>query len=561
MTKQEHAFLMNGSPPSMPSFGRAAGFGVLLAALAFVVYWPAMFGEFIWDDKDIYIVGNKLLREPDGLRRFWFTTEPIDYYPLTYTTFWLEWRWWKLQPVGYHAVNVALHAMTAWFLWMALKELGARAAWAAALWFLLHPVAVESVAWISQRKTVLATCLAFASAWLFIKHERKSGRSTYFASIVLFALSLAAKPVAALLPIALALTSRERFGGWDRRRLASLVPHLLLAAAFVIVGWWFQSQRAIEDTPVRDETLLQRTATAGRAFWFYLEKAVWPTNVAFVYERWESDVGSWRTWMPLFGAAALGLVALRWSASRLAFAWFVLMLFPAIGFVDVYYWRYSYVADHYQYPALPCVLALIAAVFVCGRVGAIVAIAVAVALGVSTWWYAHAYRSEESLWKDAIAKSPTAWLPHANLVQIYMRQGKTGEAIQSYRRVRELCEKRIADEMQSADRAMKAGDVRRAEAYLKDVVAIDPFHPEAKRRLGDMAYDRGNSEAALEHYGGAEVLERADADLRVRQGKALQSMGDLRQAAARFHEALALDPNHVEAQSRLAEALRTLNPK
>jgi hypothetical protein len=203
---------------------------VALVALTLIAYYPAIRGGFIWDD-DRYVTDNALLRSVDGLGKIWFKPgATIQYYPLVFTTFWIERHLWGLAPAGYHVVNVVLHAASAFLVYLIMRGLAVRGAVVVALLFALHPVHVESVAWITERKNVLSGLFYLAAAfvylrangWLTSADARPSPRA-YAATLALFACALLSKTVTATLPAALLLViwrfrpvladARDRRGG------------------------------------------------------------------------------------------------------------------------------------------------------------------------------------------------------------------------------------------------------------------------------------------------------------------------------------------------------------
>ena len=263
---------------------RACLQGLALVALTLLAYVPAMRSGFVWDD-DAFLTDNPLIRDPDGLRRIWASTEPPDYFPLTSTMLWVEWRLWGGHPAGYHVVNVVLHALGCLLAWRVLLRLGVAGAWLAALAFALHPVNVESVAWITERKNTLPLVLYLLSALLFLRGDEQpapGGGPARAASLAAFLLALLAKTSVAILPPVLLLCAwwrRRRVSALDLRRTA---PHFALAAVLGLVTAWYQGHRAIGPVVVRDDGFASRLAIAGRAVWFYLGKALAPVDLAFV---------------------------------------------------------------------------------------------------------------------------------------------------------------------------------------------------------------------------------------------------------------------------------------
>ena len=145
---------------------------LVLATAAVAIYLPALNGRFILDD-DLLLTRNTLVKSSDGLARIWCSTEAVDYWPITNSSFWLEWRCWQTNPIGYHVTNLILHIAISLLLWAVLRKLAIPGACFAALLFTVHPVNVESVAWIAQRKNLLALLWSLVCTWCYLKAQQK----------------------------------------------------------------------------------------------------------------------------------------------------------------------------------------------------------------------------------------------------------------------------------------------------------------------------------------------------------------------------------------------------
>src|SRR5436190_16537991 len=269
--------------------GRAWFFALVLAALTIFAYRPAWNGGFIWDD-DVYITNNELLTAPDGLRRIWFSLDsPSQYFPLVYSTFRIEHALWGLNPTGYHWVNLLLHAANALLVWRVLARLNVPGAWLAGAIFALHPVQVESVAWITERKNVLMGFFFLLTllAWMAFVDERTNRPWRFYGSgLILYALALSAKTTACTLPAALLLILWLQKKPINKRRLIQVVPFLILAIGMGLLAvWWERYHQGTRGTLF---TLgpIERILIASRAVWFYLSKLIWPSNLTFIYPKW-----------------------------------------------------------------------------------------------------------------------------------------------------------------------------------------------------------------------------------------------------------------------------------
>lgn len=388
-----------------------------LVALTFLIYLPALHGGYIFDDELMF---NPYVKARTGLYYIWFKPVLPDYFPLTYGSFWLEWQLWGNNLLGSHVINVALHAISAVLLWRVLAQLRISGAWLAALVFAIHPVNVESVAWISQRKNALAMPL-FLAAILF---HLKNAKSNYLASFVCFLCALLAKTAVVPLPFVLLLCDWWRNDGTIRReQILRLLPFFGSALALGLVTVWFQSHHAIGQEVVQTTSFAARLVTAGCAVWFYLYKALLPVQLMFNYPRWEISPRSFLSWIPLAALIAMFIVLFRsrkaWARHALfAVGSFILMLLPVLGFVDIYYHKFSLVADHWEYFAVAGPVALVTAAFVSivRKDGLKFAIALpfVVVLCVLARDQAALFRNTQFIWRDTLEKNPKSWVAENN---------------------------------------------------------------------------------------------------------------------------------------------------
>lgn len=503
--------------------------GLLL--LATLPYLPAMHGEFLWDDHDIYITNNPLLRQAGGWYRCWVTTDTPDYYPLTYSTFWIEWQLWQDQTLGYHVVNLALHVLCVFLLWQILQKLNFPAPWLVAALFAVHPVNVETVAWISQRKSLLATAGAFASFACYLQFETSRQKRWYVAAVAMFVLSVAGKPTMITLPAVMLGYAWYRRGTITRADVWHTAAFWAVALLFGLVGLWFAEVQVKAGEDVRNQNFLGRLATAGWVVWFYLGKDLVPYPLTFVYPRWDVDIRTWLAWVPDIALAGVFLLSWKfrngWGRHVLAgLGYFVLTLLPVVGFLDAYYWRYSYVADHYQYQSLPGVLALcVAAVwYACQRwetsTAALKRAGAALVLGLLVWltWHqASLYQTQEGIWRDSIAKNPHAMLAQNNLGLLLRDTGRLEQAQAHYLAARQLL----------------------------------PDSYEIHQNLGTVYVLRGQPNLAIESFEQALKLHPRDTEILNNLGSVLLDMGRTAEAEQRLRDSLNIESNQSKAHSLL----------
>src|SRR5688500_4432073 len=343
--------------------------GFVLLLVTVLAYRHAWTAGYIWDD-DVYVTQNQLLTAADGLRRIWFSLDsPSQYFPLVYTTFRLEYALWGLNPAGYHWVNIILHAANALLVWRLLLALRVPGAWLAAALFALHPVHVESVAWVTERKNVLMGLFFLLSllAWVrFVERETKGLGKYYGLALLFYALALFSKTTACTLPAALLLILWLKKMPITLRRIGQIVPFVLLGIVMGLVTIWWERHHQGTQGELFAIVLPERLLVAARAFWFYLGKPFCPVNLSFSYPRWSISPGNPLDYWWLVATAGLA-VAVYFARRRLgrgpevALVFFAATLSPMLGFIMLYTFRYSFVADHYQYLASIGPLALAAA--------------------------------------------------------------------------------------------------------------------------------------------------------------------------------------------------------
>ena len=340
----------------------------VIVGVVLLVYLPAWRAGFVWDDEQL-ITANPLLRTFSGLIEIWSGGRTADYFPMTNTVFWIERHLFGENATGYHAINILLHGADAILVWLVLHRLQIPGAWFAGLIFGIHPVHVESVAWTSELKNVLAMFFTLLSIFSFVgSNEQRQSHAAYLASLFFFALALLSKTQTVFLPIALLLYGWWRDRGSFRREVIRTGPFFVMAAVFGLITIWFQN-RGIGEEEIVIGSFPRRLVNAGMAIWWYAGKVFLPTRLMAIYPRWRFDSPEFREWLPLVGLVLLlGLLWLcrnrRTRGAFLAVAYFIVALLPVIGFVRMAYLRSgTLVADHLQYFADVSLIA-----FVCSAV-------------------------------------------------------------------------------------------------------------------------------------------------------------------------------------------------
>jgi tetratricopeptide (TPR) repeat protein len=539
--------------------GTATHRGCWLAAIlvmgVILAYQPVWHAGFIWDDDELLTI-NPVVKSADGLYRAWFTTSTLDYYPMTFTLWWLEWRLWANNPLGYHLVNVLLHALGAILLWRVLLRLKIPGAILAAAIFALHPVNVESVAWISEGKNTLAMFFYVGALLSWLKFE-DSGRGRWYGlALAGFALALFSKTAVAPLPLVLlgmAWWRRGRLGWNDVRRV---VPFFVMAAAVCWVTVWFHYHRAIGHDVVRTDGFWSRLAGAGWAVWFYFYKAVLPLNLVFVYPRWQIDVWNVLTYIPLVLLAAVFVLCWRyWRLWGKAFcfglAYFVVMLLPILGFLNIYYMRYSLVADHWQYFAIIGPIALAGAIIR----KPVVSGTLLLVLGALTWKQCGMYVDAETLWRLTMARNPGCTIARNNLSRTLLDKGNADEAMLLCESVLATHPDDVTAQFNLGDGLLQKGRQDEAIAHFQRALELQPAMAGIPYHIGEVYLKKGQMDAAIRCFQKAIQLQPDYPVAFCNLGYALLQEGRRAEAMAAYNKALELDPRYALAHNDLGNIL------
>ena len=611
-----------GKSQSSPAPGRATRFfdrfrsrdglaALALGLLSVLCYLPAMlWGGFVWDDS--IWMQSRAVAEWSGLGDIWAWPPRIyqeaHYWPLTYTTFWLEHKIWGLEPAGYHVVNVLLHLLNTLLVWRLLLRLAVPGAWVVAAVFAVHPLHVESVAWIIERKDVLSGFFYLAAVLVWLRFLEQPQPRRYVLALLLFAAGLLSKSIVVTLPAALLILQWWKNNGITVRDLRRVAPFFLVALIITALDLIQYGSRHAS----LDHSLPERMLIASRALWFYAGKLVWPTDLTIVYPRWEIGIGNPWAWLTLAGAAALA--ATLWFARHkigrgpLAGAlFFAVTLSPVLGFVNFGYMLYSFVADRFQYLAGIGVMAVLvgAAAHGAGRLpsrfkpGATGLMVVVLALlGTMTWRQTGVYRDKVAFFSHVVALNPQARSAHLNLSVALNQAGRPEEALAAariavekrpdYVKARSLLASGLiqkglfveAEEVLRRSLEINAGDrnarremanllrvqERRQEALeaYRGLLEIDPNYALAHSYIGDLLVQLQRYEEAVAPLSRAlRLIKSAPSvtpdlptahSIHVLLGTALRELGRARAAEGHFRQALALSPRNMAALEQVAAA-------
>jgi protein O-mannosyl-transferase len=522
-----------------------AGVAILFLAV-FAVYYPAIDGKFIWDDTGL-VSASPLIHASDGLYQIWCTTKAPDYWPITNTAFWIEWRLWGDKPLGYHVVNFLLHGAAAALIWMILKKISLPGAFLAALLFAVHPLNVESVAWISQLKNTLSLVFFLLSMlWYLLADEqsppeqyrlyRPGAGRWYWLSLAAFLLAMLSKGSVAILPALLLLVA------WWRRKLSMsdgyrTLPFFLVAIVLTVVNIWFQGL-SNPNIVLRHASFIERLLGAGGTVWFYFGKTVWPAKLTLVYPLWDIRADDFWWWLSLMAVLAVtGLFFWRrqgWGRPFLfAWIWFCMALVPVMGFTDVGFMRFSLVADRYAYIAMISIVSLAAAAWgiannrggILRQIAAAVAVAVVGTLGWLTHEQSSLYRDSASLFSASLKNNPQCWVMRNNLGDLLLGEEKYDEA----------------------------------RVQLEHALKLQPDNHDTNDLYGTVLYHKNRFREAIPYYKTA-IRSREDyAPAYNHLGSALAKLGEREEAVKMYRRALEISPKYFQAYQNMAFVYESTN--
>jgi len=551
---------------------------LLILVMTFLAYVPAIKAGYIWDDDD-HFTKNEMMNDWRGLGKIWTSASAV-YYPLVLTSFWIMRRLWALHPLPYHAVNILFHTVNALLLWAILRRMGIRGAfWAGAL-FALHPVHVESVAWVTELKNTQSGFFYLLSFLFFHKYYTKGAKSAgegkddqrknilFLISLFLFLLALLSKPSTVMLPAALILFLWWK-EGWVKIR------HFLMTSPFFILSlfssaWtiWEQKFHSGARGVEWSETMVERLLNAGRIVWFYLLKLLFPHPLIFIYPRWDVNAGN-VFWYAPSGLLILAIVVF-WLKRRsfgkpllFGLGYFVILLFPVLGFFNIYFMRFSYVGDHFQYLASMGPLGLCAAgiaaisermKFPRERGQILFWSVILVILGILVWRQAGIYKNEETLWRDTIEKNPGAWIAYHNLGFEMMLQDRNKEAMDYYERSLVLKPDYWEAYFNMGLILAKEGKPDKAVGFFQKALALNPLE---KKIHSDLALALSKQKRFGEALGEIDSFlsqEPKSPPGLYNKATILSDMGRSREAIWWYEKAIEVSPDFYQAHTDLGNA-------
>ena len=575
--------------------------GVFLFCITFIVYQPAWNGKLLWDD-DSHITRTDL-RSIGGLERIWTQLGATQqYYPFTHSVFWLEYHLWGDSTTGYHLVNILLHFLSALLLICILRRLAIPGAWLLAAIFTLHPVQVESVAWITELKNTLSGVFFFSALLVYLKFDSERKRKLYVIAIGLFLLGLMSKSVIATLPVSLLAIFWWKRGkiNW-KQDIVPLTLFFVVGIAYGLFTAWMEKKFIGAQGGEFTFSFIERCLIAGRVIWFYLSKIFLPINLIFIYPRWNVSQAVW--WQYAFPAAAFVLTGGLWiirkysRAPLAAFICFTAAIFPVMGFFNVYPFQFSFVANHFIYLAIigPCIIAVVGAGRIIDKVWnnnrilrSVAAMLLVLILSFLSWKQSPIYSNSETLFQTVLEKNNDCCLAHNNLGFLLANSGQIDDAIIHFQKALETCPNfpeahfnlgiqfahigRIDEAIFQYQKALEAnpsyfeacnnlanafiktGQINEAISFYRKALDINPDFAEAHYNLAVILSSFGQEEEALIHYKKALENKPNYLEAHIDLGAILLKAGRIDESIYHFQKALEINPNKISTLQKLAGA-------
>ena len=533
------------------------------------VFSPAIHGGWLWDDQ-AEILQNPDLRDSSGICKIWVDPAGYDYLPLKTTVQWAQWQLWRdRSTTGYHLTSVGLHLLGALLVWRLLRKLGLRLAWLGGLLFAVHPVVVESVAWIAELKNTLSLPPLLLAMCAWLDYDERRQWPDYLRALLLFLAAMLCKSSVVMLPGILLLHAWWKRGRIAWRDVKASAAFFVVSLVLGLVTVWFQQQRSIGTGDLPVGGILSRLAGAGLAVSFYFSKCVLPVELLPVYPRWVVDPPSPLQFLPwLVLGAVLGWLwsrrAARGRHALLGAGFFLVNLVPVLGLVKMSYQYISWVADHFVYLPLIGVIGLAVAgagemvdrqersrrAYIFGTIAV-----VCVLLAVQSHRYAGVFRNEEALWTYTVQHNPQALVAQTNLAKVLVDAGRVPEGIAHYEAALRIDPRNPTAHANLGNVLIQSGRLAEGIAHEEAVVRLKPDYASAYSNLGNAYLQSGRLAEAIAHYEQALQLDPGNPVTHTNLGIALLQSGRVPEAIAQHEQALRLQPGFADAHLNLGNAL------
>jgi tetratricopeptide (TPR) repeat protein len=578
----------------------APGFWLRVAVIVLTALWiyaPSLRGPWVWDDA-LLVTQNKVILDPAGWWKIWLQPGCMqDYQPLKYSVVWLQWRLWGADPLGYHVTNLVLHIGSALLVWRLLGKLGLRLAWLGGLIFAMHPLQVESVAWISELKNTLSLPPFLLAMGAYLDFDARGQRRDYWLALALFVVALLAKTTMIMFPFVILLHAWWKYGRVTRRDVVRSEPFFVVSLLFGLATLWERHQHGIDANTLAAMAtahpvgFLDRMVLTGLVIWFAIAKFVWPAGISLTYPLWKFEAASLLFYVPWLALAAWLFWCWQrrtaWGRSALlGSGFFLLNMVTPVAFLVAAYPDVVWSLDHLFYVPMIGLIGLAVAgvewldvklagparlAWIVPSVGAMVLMA----LGSRS--YATLFADPKALWAHTLREDPTSMVANMELGHILSDEGKLTEANERFRAVLQATPLYAKAHYNLANDLRQLGDTAGALAEFETSLKLDPGLSQARINVGLLLLEVGRGDEAVDQFAQAVKLAPDDAKARLGLANCLRNAGRLTEAETEYEQAVQLQPDLAEAhhglaciymqQAKAADALRecqaalALNPR
>jgi len=544
---------------------------LVIVAAGLWIYWPVLHGDWVWDDNSL-ISQNALVHDPAGLWKIWLEpTSLIDYQPLKVSMEWLEWYLWDNDTLGYHLINVILHLVSALLVWKLLRKFNLRWAWLGGLIFAVHPVMIESVAWISELKNTLSLPPFLLAMIFYLDYEEHGNWRDYILALGLFLAAMLCKTTMVMFPVIILLYACWRRGRIVWNDIKSSAPFFGLSLVMGLVTIWFLQHHAMGQEIIPLGGIFSRLALVGLTISFYFSKCFLPTGLLPIYPQWPVDPPSLMEFLPwpILGGVLWWLWTKRCSWGRhalLGLGFFLINLLPFMGFTAGSYMNFTWVMDHFLYIPIIGLIGLVVAALgqmkeklpAVARPYGIGMVAIVMALLA---WESHGYSgmfiNEETLWTYTLEHNPEAWPAHNNLGKALLQKGEVHEAMEQFEQTLKINPDYDVAHYNLGNALIQTGRIAEAIDQYKQALRINPDYTEAHDNLGVALFQTGQTSEAMSQVERALQIKSDDAEAYYNLGYMLAQTGQASEAMKQYEQALRINPNFAAARNNLTR-LQTL---
>ena len=542
---------------------------LVIAVAALWIYRPSLHGGWLWDD-DFDITDNAITQSPTGLWSIWFKPgSQVDYYPIKASVQWLQWHLWGMDTRGYHLTNVGLHILSALLVWRLLSKFGLRLAWVGGLIFAIHPVQVESVAWIAELKNTLSLPPFLLAMCFWIDYEEHRRDRDGELALGLFLVAMLCKTTMVMFPVAILLYAWWKRGrvGWNDVKASA--PFFLISLVLGLITVRFQHHFALQQTVGPPGGIFSRLACAGLSLSFYFSKCFLPVELMPIYPKWAVDPPSLWQFFPwlVWGGAIYGLWTKRRTWGRhalLGLGFFLLFLAPFLGFKAISYMNFTWVMDHFLYlPIIGLIGLVVAALGAMDRqlpdtlrpygIG-LVAVALAL-LACESHSYAKMFINQETLWTYELRYNSDAYPAHNNLGKILLEEGRLSAAGEQFEETLRIYPDYAPAHNNLGNVLRETGRLSDAMEQYRQALRINPNYAEAHYNLGNALQQTGPLPEAMQQYEQALRIQPNYAEAHNNLGNILSQTGQLPEAVEQLEQALQIKPAYAEAHNNLGNTL------